>query len=157
MQHTQPGVIPTCNDAVQEAARMLLLQLQKIGPCQRSNDHMAPHPRPYANQLSTNLSSKQQRSTASGGSHHMCSSPEGKEMSTSSKCVTPRGDNSQSGSSLGMLQSQLMLLGCNDTGKSPPGNEATGEGLHLDGGRVAPGVVSGSPGKLPHSSPHVQH
>ena len=54
-------------------------------------------------------------------------------MSASRKGMSPRGNDSQSNSSSGLLQGQLVLMGGKCAAKPSSGYEAACQGLHLDG------------------------
>ena len=78
-------------------------------------------------------------------------------MTARQKGGSPGSNHRQSSSCFGLLQAQLVVVGGHQVGKGSPGQEAPGQGLHLDGCRVAPGVIPCCPCKLAHSSPHLQH
>lgn len=50
----------------------------------------------------------------------------------------PGSNDSHSSSCFGLLHAQLVVVGGHQVGKGSPGQEAPGQGLHLNGCRVAP-------------------
>ena len=54
-------------------------------------------------------------------------------MTARQKGGSPGSNHGQSSSCFGLLQAQLVVVGGHQVGKGSPGQEAPGQGLHLDG------------------------
>jgi len=54
-------------------------------------------------------------------------------MAARHKRGSPRSNDGQSSSCFGLLQAQLVVVSGHKLGKGSPGQEAPGQGLHLDG------------------------